>query len=390
MSERSSFEDIPRDLQEQFYELAEEESKRLLERLEEFRESINIARKIVEPYIEKLSRKDKDLLVGAVDGSSPEELSERLGIHYYAYSTCLVEISGKNYVGEPRFKAYVSKLPLEDPDLFKDYRQLKLMSEERELAAKALKNVNLMILDGSFFGYVFGVFRQKKYGRLSGVNLRLAREITEKTLRLAESGKCIAVVKRARTKTIGCLVHRRTFTPLINTLDKYILNLIMPEMSILEYSKLLGRIGEFRVYNDLSRRLRREEPDATYENSLKHIEDVFKTVADTLGNVRPEEMLREIKRIQVKIYSRPPFELEVPIKTDDNLVKDFLSNPGNFNPKTNLPFISDLVDYEVGLPRRFSRDFTDEIEARIIEKIDKKDLDLIRSLFAFLNPQKEL
>ena len=59
----------------------------------------------------------------------------------------------------------------------------------------------------------------------------------------------------------------------------------------------------------------------------------------------------------------------------------------NYNPATGFPFPIDLIDESVSLPRKFTKEFVEEIEALLIqdEELDKIDLS---NYFAYLNPQK--
>jgi hypothetical protein len=58
------------------------------------------------------------------------------------------------------------------------------------------------------------------------------------------------------------------------------------------------------------------------------------------------------------------------------------------NPATGLPLPLDMVDQNEGLPRGFTREFVEEIEANLVRdtELDKSDL---QSHFAHLSPQKK-
>jgi hypothetical protein len=60
----------------------------------------------------------------------------------------------------------------------------------------------------------------------------------------------------------------------------------------------------------------------------------------------------------------------------------------NCNPATGLPFPIDLVDENVSVPERFTREFMEEIEANLIHDGEMKGIDL-SNFFMSINPQKE-
>ena len=49
----------------------------------------------------------------------------------------------------------------------------------------------------------------------------------------------------------------------------------------------------------------------------------------------------------------------------------------------------DMVDELVSIPREFTRDFANEVEARIAQRYDGK-MEAIKSFFTNLNPQKDI
>jgi hypothetical protein len=57
------------------------------------------------------------------------------------------------------------------------------------------------------------------------------------------------------------------------------------------------------------------------------------------------------------------------------------------NPATGLPLLLDLIDQDVGIPRGFTSEFVEEIEATLARdpELDKFELE---KRFSSLNPQK--
>ena len=86
---------------------------------------------------------------------------------------------------------------------------------ERDLALKCMEkyDVDLMILDGSFYGFRArcSEIKEKEFFGLGSriVGWELGREVYEKSKRLLANGKAIGVIKRIRTAAIdGWLLSR--------------------------------------------------------------------------------------------------------------------------------------------------------------------------------------
>jgi poly(3-hydroxyalkanoate) synthetase len=77
--------------------------------------------------------------------------------------------------------------------------------------------------------------------------------------------------------------------------------------------------------------------------------------------------------------------IEVKAGTDVSKLLPYLM--ARHNSATGLPLPLDMIDQNVGLPRGFTREFVDEIEANLVRdsELDKFDL---QNHFAHLNPQK--
>jgi hypothetical protein len=85
-------------------------------------------------------------------------------------------------------------------------------------------------------------------------------------------------------------------------------------------------------------------------------------------------------------YPAPPFCLEAKIGMELKHIVPYLA--AVHNPATGLPLPLDMIDQNVGLPRGFTREFVEEIEANLVRDsaLDKFDL---QNHFAYLNPQKQ-
>lgn len=65
-----------------------------------------------------------------------------------------------------------------------------------------------------------------------------------------------------------------------------------------------------------------------------------------------------------------------------------MGNGIHFNEATGLPIALDMIDQLVLVPREFTRDFAEEVEARIAEEY-RGNLDTVRVYFQNLNARKE-
>jgi hypothetical protein len=91
-------------------------------------------------------------------------------------------------------------------------------------------------------------------------------------------------------------------------------------------------------------------------------------------------------RYHVRCSNALPFELETPLNKEvEPLLSYFL---GFHNPATGLPWPIDLVDENVSLPRGFTREFVEEIEAELIRDPEVQDKIGLQAYFSHINPQK--
>jgi poly(3-hydroxyalkanoate) synthetase len=58
------------------------------------------------------------------------------------------------------------------------------------------------------------------------------------------------------------------------------------------------------------------------------------------------------------------------------------------NPATGLPLPLDLMDQDIGIPRGFTQEFVEEIEATLAKDRDLDKFEL-ETRFSSLNPQKK-
>ncbi len=267
---------------------------------------------------------------------------------------------------------------------------------EKEAALSILeKNPDLLLVDGSFLGFAYSLFRIRKETEVPDWLEKKAKHALDITNQLLDSRKCAGVVKRGRSRAIGgwlSILERRR-NPLVSYLDKQVLQGMMRTPSTLDYKEILGQPGLYRVYTRVSELLyrgKRSDPDEALMEASKW---ATSSLAEALG-IADDEQVRHlesrINRVQVKVSDEaPPFELEIPVGAEEYVRSTLFSNPNNFDAATGLPLAIDLVDEYVSLPMEFTKEFVAEVEARLAQ-IYEGDLDEVRGFFANMNPQKEM
>ena len=130
---------------------------------------------------------------------------------------------------------------------------------ERDLALKCMEkyDVDLMILDGSFYGFRArcSEIKDKEFFGLGSriVGWELVRDVYEKSKRLLASGKAIGVIKRIRTAAIdGWLLSRNwRMEETLNKNDRSLLRSLMRYGEYFDYRDLLGDRWSYLHYNGL-------------------------------------------------------------------------------------------------------------------------------------------
>jgi NurA domain len=394
VSEKSSWSDLPFDLQEEFYRLSESTAQDLAKHIQDIEREISAAWPQVEFAVKPISENSRnELSIASVDGSRSPEPTKRLGGDFAVYSAGLLRLKGKNII-ENRFGVGKADSVQAQKVELASLVSAKALAAEREVAVAALKDSDLVLVDGSFYGFsgeVTSVLRRRgESAQQLGEWSEAIRATLKRTAELVDSGKCIGVIKRSHTRAIsGWLSVRNGKTVLKGLTDKYVLSRKLASSSHFDYSTLPGE-ESYLTYSMLAYNLgngREKEP--THEALGRAAELAtgrFTKAFERPFGVRVESS--KLRRTQVRMYRvAPPCELEVPASVPAELVEDLLS-PGNFSEATGLPHGIDMIDEYVGIPRAFTRDFVYEVEARITS-LAPSSLDGVRGFFTGLNPQKE-
>ncbi|MDT7892082.1 MAG: DNA double-strand break repair nuclease NurA [Thermoproteota archaeon] len=378
---------LPLDLQAQFYERAEKDSDSILKRAIEIYERLKSLPEELKSCINKFEFLEKDLAIAAVDGSRSMSISNRLGMKVAVLSAGTLIL--KNNKREEKFKTYSIKEKQKFSDATVSYRLSLILSYlERKIAKEILNDVDYVLIDGSFYGFIYPLLRLKKEGLLSDKMKELLGNVFDLTNELIDSKKVLAIVKRTRTKVIGAWIFLKNNDPrYVEMLDRMILTHLMPKQSIFDYRDLIknGIGNSIQIYNEVASLISKGE---IKDNILEHAREKAYEPFESLGlNI---DHFEKLSRIHVKAYSDvATCEIEHPNLSIEELLK-VVSMKDFFNPATGLPLILDMIDNLVSLPLKFTEDYVKEIEARTISKAmkDQLPLEVVKILFFNMNPQK--
>jgi len=379
---------LPIDLQSKFFQKADEEAGKVVAHLSDVAAHIENLRPLIEPHLKTLRRHDRLYLVTAVDGSRSPRLSERIGVRYGVYTAGMVKIRGLERIDE-RYEAGIFKRrQVFSTERSRHFFSLLANYVERKLALEVLEETDLLILDGSFYGFLYAglpMLREKLFGE---EEKRIMKEIHMMTNRIIESGKAIAVIKRSHASIIGgwiALEQNNPNNPYVKILDKFLLTYLMPPKTILYYDDLTGDEHPAMFYIRLSGLARLEWPQD---------KDIIKRASElTYDPFRRFQLDHKnfdtLTRMQVRAFSGAPVcEIEYSRKTPREMIQDWIEQRHFFNEGTGLPVSIDLVDSLVNISAKFTDEFVAEVEARVLDKVKSVNSEITRVFFTHLNPQK--
>ncbi len=387
---------LPQPLQQQFFKLAEKEAERFKERIKRIQQKLRSLGEVIRGRPIPDSDEWKKWRVAVVDGSNSPTTSERLGIRVGTYCASYLIFEGMQQVDE----GYVSRCYItEQREGYGEsltLLELLRLNLERELAHYCLKekNVDWIILDGSFFGFRASAHRVKE--EIVGVDeYRFGRElisnIRDKTLTLMDSRKVVGLIKRSRSAAIdGWLLYKYGDpSKCVGANDKYILAALLPPEHYFTYEWIFERpeayhyYAQMRALYDYATLARRKirNMDQLYDSAKRKVtHNIYKSLGYAV------ERITNLARYFVRCCEPPPFEFEVKVGTD---IEPLLSYFKAFhNPATGLPWPIDLVDHNTTIPKGFNKEFVEEIEALLIKDTFSQK-EMLLNYFTYLNPQKE-
>lgn len=376
---------LPHDLQHKFFEIAEKETSKVAEILDELVKELSAVKEIVQKNLRIYGTSGERYRIAAVDGSRSPRLSQRLGIRYGVFAVGATYLYGKERHDEFGAGFFKRKQALSQDESIYMF-DLKSALEERRFAKKALSNADFVVLDGAFYGFLYTAIKMMKEGYTSDNHLRVIEDTYSTTSELVESGRVVGVIKRSRTRAIGgYLLSKGKKTQLSSVIDKLILASVMPTRSVFEYESIVGK-EPVPVYSYIANLASKGKlPDNFIDEARLKTYRPFEEFGFS------KEPFSSLRRMQVRNYeSMPPCEIEFPEKMKEDVFK-LISQDGFFNEATNLPMALDLVDSAVNLSAKFADEFTDEVQSRLMDILDKtkKDKEIARIFFELINPQKE-
>ena len=371
---------IPVRLQHQFFIHAEAEAKALKRRLAQ--QQIVLKQLRGDLTFRKVEENDdwKHWRIACIDGSFSPTLSERLGARYGVYAAGYMIFEGAELVEEDYKSNRLSRIQTGSPEDTEILLSLLATKMERDIALQCLaqKNVDLILLDGAFFGFRVRAHylpQRAHVSNIGGTVNDLIVNLRESTTTLKNSGKALGIIKRIRTEAIDGWL-RKNHRNRVRLNDKAILASLMPPANSFAYTDLFGTDQAFHFYSTFARG-RHTLPDC--------IKQVESRIRDTL--FCPPGLVLDMPRYYMRCSrATAPFCFETPPSMNvEPIVSYFLAN---HNPATGLPFPLDLIDANVGLPTSFTKEFVEEVEALLIRDPELGEIDLANH-FQPLNPQKE-
>ncbi len=377
---------LPQDLQYRFFELAEQEAQEITKAINKLNFQLENLKKLLPKYIYELPSSSETITVAAVDSSRSPKLSERLGVRYGVFATGAIFLKGIEK-REEIFKAGVFKRRQAlSQDKSKFLFSLLATCVERKMSLEALDKCDLLILDGSFYGFIDSAYLIKKSGLFSEYEEKILKETFEATEILRKSCKVIGVIKRSHTRVIGgYLALKDKNNPFTTIIDKLILSLFMPERSYFNYQDLIGE----KLAQIYTRLATLASMGWSEKDLMNEAEKRTFLPFEYLG--LNKEGFKEMRRIQVRFKKDlPPCEIEYPSTLPLNKLLNCLGQKNFFNEATNLPIALDLIDSMVGLSTKFTEEFVSEVEGRVLKEIVKThgNKETVKMFFTLLNPQK--
>ena len=394
--DNSLWSSLPKPMQEQFFNLADTETKKTKKRLLSDANKLKQISAQIKLYKIPISESWKNWSIACVDGSDSPVINQTLGSRYGLYGACIMMFKGNKFL--PDREEYKSgKFVLDQIGSNDDFQKilgLIMTYNERKLAVSKLSEVDLMIIDGSFFGWRVGCSTVKRfllqYENITSVS-KLIDELGKLSKILLESKKVIAIVKRVSTGAINGWIKLKGWDNLcVNQNDKMILSSIMPTNTFFSYSDFFQSKHDdrkklnFNFYSLLNHHNFTKQKisynlvwaaERAFEQVIK---DVNSDIVDSVFST---------DRYYVKASQYPPCCIELPQNFEN--ISDLLSYiVANTNPGTGLPFPIDLTDSNITIPSGMTQEFVEEVEAQLL-KDGTLNLSDISNHFSRLNPQKK-
>jgi hypothetical protein len=384
---------IPAKMQNQFFELAERQTREIKAKLLRDKAKLESLAKVL--AFSRIAENDdwKNWRIAVVDGSDSPVMSERIGGRFGTYGATYHIFQGLDLVDEKYYSGDYADYQIGDPESSMKMLQVLTATLERQTAIDCLhKDVDLIIIDGSFFGFRPNSRKIHRTELRKGpykTGVDLVKYVRDLSLKLLKSGKVVGIIKRVQSSAIdGWTIFRTGNQDLqLQRNDKEILASLLKEGDVFSYETAFQDPTCFTYYSRLALAYQR------YANGERSMESIFNAVkADADRNVRrdllcePEQIFKTARHYVRCAYPAPPFCFETPVNFDLNPLLAFFK--ASCNKATGLPIQLDLPDQDITIPVGFTREFVEEIEARLT-KDPELDMYEIENHFGSINPQKQ-
>lgn len=385
---------IPAKMQNQFFELAERQAKEVKVKLLKDKAKLNSLAILLK--FTKISENEdwQNWRIAVVDGSDSPVMSERIGGRFGTYGATYHIFQGLELVDEEYYSGDYSDYQVGDSEASMKMLQVLTTKLERQTAIDCLhKDVDLIIIDGSFFGFRPNCRKIHDTPIREGflkTGLELVKYTRDLSTKLLESGKAIGIIKRVQSSAIdGWTIYKNGNQDLqLHRNDKEILASLLREGEWFSYETVFQDTSFFAYYSRLA---------LAYERYARErgrsMESIFKAImGDVDRNIKqdllcePDQILRTARHYARCVYPAPPFCFETPMNF--NLAPLLAFFKASCNKATGLPIQLDLTDQDVTIPAGFTREFVEEIEARLTKDSDL-DMYEVENHFGSLNPQKQ-
>jgi hypothetical protein len=384
---------IPAKMQNQFFELAERQTREIKAKLLRDKAKLESLAKVL--AFSRIAENDdwKNWRIAVVDGSDSPVMSERIGGRFGTYGATYHIFQGLDLVDEKYYSGDYADYQIGDPESSMKMLQVLTATLERQTAIDCLhKDVDLIIIDGSFFGFRPNSRKIHRTELRKGpykTGVDLVKYVRDLSLKLLKSGKVVGIIKRVQSSAIdGWTIFRTGNQDLqLQRNDKELLASLLKEGDVFSYETAFQDPTCFTYYSRLALAYQR------YANGERSMESIFNAVkADADRNVRrdllcePEQIFKTARHYVRCAYPAPPFCFETPVNFDLNPLLAFFK--ASCNKATGLPIQLDLPDQDITIPVGFTREFVEEIEARLT-KDPELDMYEIENHFGSINPQKQ-
>jgi hypothetical protein len=358
----------PKKLIENFFSLAEEDAKKIVEIIKQDKVFIEQVAKHVKP--ESFTPDDQPKIkVAVVDGSCAPIPSMKIGVGLAVISAGYLIAEGTKIVKmDYCANSFTDRQNREE---FKFAVQLGMTLLERKMAVESLKeNPDLLIIDGSL--------AFPRYPPLSVELSPVQAEIRRLTEEVVNSKKAIGIIKRSGLSAIQAELFLRgqlAWKEIRPLRDKYLMDVILPEKTVWQYSNFTANVPQ-----SLSKTLRQLKRAGAVVTTEEFTEAYAKNYA------RETATQPTLMRAYMRAFKEAaPFEIEHPPGMSVINIAEKLWSL--CNEATGLPIILDLLDHDVGIERTLMQAYADEVHARTLDKTT--DTKTLQSLFKPLNPEKD-